>query len=72
MGSGRTEVSRADAERIARDECARCGIVWREPFSIKRGWRNWQIRTPSNRRGGNALILVSRQDGSARARFFAR
>lgn len=64
--------SESDAVEIAREECARRGIAWREPYSVKRGWRWWQVLTPANVRGGNSVIYVSRTTGEAKVRRYNR
>lgn len=67
-----SEISEADAVRIAQEECARRGIDWREPYKITKGWRRWQVSMPSNQRGGNATIFVSRTTGVVKMRYYAR
>jgi hypothetical protein len=58
--------------RIAQDACAERGIAWREPHRAKKGWRNWRVWMPSDRRGGNAVVIVSRASGTAKVHFYAR
>ncbi len=72
MPSPDREVSEEAAVRIAQEECLRRGIPWREPFTCKKGWRTWEVRMPSNQRGGNATILVSRTTGEVKIRHYAR
>jgi hypothetical protein len=60
------EISEPEAVRIAQEECARRGIPWREPYSVRKRWPTWQVDAPSDRRGGNAVIYVSRKHGSSR------
>jgi hypothetical protein len=72
MNETNGEISEIDAVRLAQQECQRLGIVWREPYSVKRGWRRWQIRTPSNIRGGNTTIFISRENGDTKVRHYIR
>ena len=57
------ELSEIDVVRIAKDACASKGIEWREPYRLKKGWRHWRVLTPSNRRGGKAVVVISRLTG---------
>jgi hypothetical protein len=66
------ELSEADVVRIARDECTRCGLPWREPYSVRKGWRYWRVLTPSNIRGGNTLVVISRTTREVRIRHYPR
>jgi hypothetical protein len=61
----------AEALRLAQHECERLDLRWGEP-TVKRGWRWWRIHTPGSRRGGNAVVYVSRKDGSTKVRRYAR
>ena len=72
MSAPTAEISEAEAVRIAEEACVERGIAWREPYRVKRGWRSWSVRMPSNMRGGNAVIAVSRKTGQAKVRFYAR
>jgi len=67
-----SDISELEAVRIAQEACANRGIVWREPYSVSKRWRTWQVLMPSNQRGGNAVIYISRKDGSAKVRFYDR
>jgi len=66
------KTSESDALRIAQEVCAQHEIPWLEPHTVTRGWRWWRVRTPSDQRGGNAIILVSRKTGIARVRRYSR
>jgi predicted DNA binding protein len=66
------EMTDAEAVRIAQEACSRHNIEWREPHSVKKGWRWWTVMTPSNRRGGNAVIFISRTTGKVKVRFYTR
>jgi len=66
------EISEPEAVRIAWEECARHSIPWREPYSVRKRWRSWRVQAPSDRRGGHAVIYVSRKHGSAKVRYYAR
>ena len=66
------EMTDAEAVRIAQEACSRNNIEWREPHSVKKGWRWWTVMTPSNRRGGNAVIAISRTTGKVKVRFYTR
>ena len=68
----RDRVTEADAVRIAQEACAERGIAWREPYRINRGWRNWRVWMPSDQRGGNATVIISRISGEAKVHFYAR
>ena len=72
MTMPRRDISEDEALRIAKDACATAEVPWREPYSIRRGLRAWQVRTPSNRRGGNTTILVSRSTGEVTIRRYSR
>jgi hypothetical protein len=61
----------ADALRLAEDECARRHLAWDHP-RVKRGWLRWRVYTPSDRRGGNTVVYVSRKNGSVRVRHYRR
>jgi predicted DNA binding protein len=62
----------AEALRIAQEACRRHNIEWREPHSVKKGWRWWTVTTPSDRRGGNAVITISRRTGRVKVGFYTR
>ena len=66
------EMSETTAIRIAQEECLRKGIEWREPYAVRKRWRSWEVRMPSDRRGGNATIRISRTSGQVKIRFFPR
>jgi predicted DNA binding protein len=66
------EMTDAEAVRIAQEACNRRSIQWREPRSVKQGWRWWTVMTPSNLRGGNAIISISRTTGQVKVRFYTR
>lgn len=66
------EISKSDAARIAQQACAEKDISWQEPYSVRQGWRWWRVTTPSNVKGGNAVILVGRKSGVAKVRYFER
>jgi hypothetical protein len=66
------EISATDAVQIAQDECGKQGIPWREPHSVKEKSDSWEVRTPSNVRGGNATILVSKATGVPKIRYYER
>jgi hypothetical protein len=65
-------IPESEAVRIAHQALAERGIEWDEPHRVKKGWRNWRILTPSNRRGGNSEIKVSRKTGAAKVRRYVR
>ena len=67
-----SEVSDVEALRVAQEECGRRGIPWREPYRVKKGWRWWTVQMPSNQRGGNAIVLVSRKTGKVKMRYYRR
>jgi hypothetical protein len=63
--------SEMEALRMAQEACVRQGLPWRDP-AIKKGWRRWQILTPSGQRGGNAVVYVRRKDGLTKVRSYER
>jgi hypothetical protein len=67
-----SRVTESDAVRIAQEECSRLGIEWRDPYPVKKGWRRWRVYMPSDVKGGNATILVSRTTGVVRVRYYDR
>ncbi len=56
-------ISREEAVAIAREECAQRGWPWREPIRVEEGWRSYVVRTNTEMRGGNCMILVSTRTG---------
>lgn len=66
------EITESQVVEIAKDACAERAIPWREPYSVKKGWRGWTVSMPSNVRGGNALIKVSKKGGQAKVRYYRR
>jgi hypothetical protein len=65
-------VTADEAVRVARAECERLGVPWREPHAVRKGWRSWFVSSPSNRKGGVAKISVSRKTGAAKVRYYDR
>lgn len=65
-------MTESDAVRIAQRACAERRIRWEEPYRATRGLRSWRILMPSDRRGGNTMILVSRTSGIARVHRYGR
>jgi hypothetical protein len=59
-------ISESEAVRIAQQACADQHIRWEEPHRTTKGLRSWRILTPSDRRGGNTMIIVSRKSGMVR------
>lgn len=66
------EISESQAVEIAKQACAERGIRRHEPYRAKRGWLRWTVMMPSNVRGGNAVIYVSKKDGQAKVRYYER
>jgi hypothetical protein len=66
------ELTAREVVEIAKVACAERKIDWREPYTVKRGWRNWTVLMPSNVRGGNAVIYVSKKTGQPKVRFYNR
>ena len=66
------DVSESKAVEIAKRACAARGIPWREPYRAKKGWLRWTVFTPSEVRGGNAVIYISKKDGRAKVRHYER
>lgn len=64
--------SESDLARLAREACDSRGIVWREPHSIRKGWRWWRVLTPADRRGGNVIVMIARRGGRVKVRFNSR
>lgn len=66
------EMSETQVVRIAQDALSERALPWREPYSVKKGWRWWRVMTPSDRRGGNSVIYVHRRTGEAKVRYYDR
>lgn len=60
-----------EALRIAEEECVRRSLPWSDPH-VRRGWRSWKVWTPAGQKGGNAIVYVSKRDGSTKVRHFDR
>ncbi len=52
------------AASAAEQACKARGIPWDAPVLVQQRWRVWRFFTASDRRGGNATVWVSMQDGS--------
>jgi hypothetical protein len=65
-------ISESEAVQIAQRACADRNIEWEEPYRAYKGLRSWRILTPSDRRGGNTMILVSRKSGTVRLHRYGR
>jgi hypothetical protein len=66
------QMSEADVLQIAREALVHAGLTWREPYRLKRGWRHWRVLTPSDVKGGNAVVYVNKASGEAKVRHYAR
>jgi hypothetical protein len=66
------DITESEAIGIANKALGERGLTWKEPHRIKKGLRNWRIDTPSNQRGGNSTIIVSRRTGAAKVRHYVR
>jgi hypothetical protein len=56
----------------AQRACADRGIEWRGLHGVKEMWPAWRVDMPSNRRGGNAVIYVSKKIRKAKVRYYPR
>ena len=68
----RVEMTEDEVVRIAQQACAARDLRWEEPHAVKKGWRWWTVRTPSNQKGGNSIIYVHRRTGTAKVRHYDR
>jgi hypothetical protein len=66
------EIPEAEVLRIAQQALADRGLPWREPHTLRKGWRRWMVSSPSNIRGGNATVFVHRRTGEAKVRYYDR
>jgi hypothetical protein len=66
------ELSESEVVAIAKEACLDQVIRWREPYSVRQRWRSWRVLMPSNIRGGNAAISVSKKSGEAKIRYYGR
>lgn len=58
-----SSISKSRAKEIAREECERRGIPWREPISVKWGFLAYTI-WGGGRKGGNLMVRVRKCDGA--------
>jgi hypothetical protein len=63
LGIGPARISRSEAIKIAREECARRGWIWIDPAEASLGMRAWTIRTNSRGLGAKAIIKVHKRTG---------
>lgn len=66
------EIPESEVVKIAQQACHDRSIQWREPYRVKEKWRSWRVDMPSNQRGGNAVIYVSKKSREAKVRYYPR
>jgi len=55
-------ITKANALKIAREECDKHGWPWREPVKVKRGLRVFTV-WGGGRKGGNLCVKIRKKDG---------
>jgi len=55
-------ITKADALRIAKDECTRRGWPWNEQTAVRWGLLNYTV-WGGGRKGGNLYMKIRRKDG---------
>ena len=58
------EIRQDDAVKLAREECERRGLAWKEPILVKHSQHHYVIRTNTNRIGGNLTIRIDDSSGA--------
>ena len=61
------KVSKGSAIAIARAECTRRGLEWREPVRVYRHYGNWSVWTHADHTGGNIRVIVDSGNGQVKA-----
>ncbi len=59
-------ISKDQALEIARRECEKRGIAWREPVHVIWEFGNWAVWTHAGHRGGNVRIIIDKMSGEIR------
>jgi hypothetical protein len=59
------KITKAEAIAIARAECERLNVPWREqaPVVVMTRWSTWLVLTNTNWIGGNARIFIRKDTG---------
>jgi hypothetical protein len=55
-------ITKTDALRIAKDECARRNWPWNEQTTVRRGLFNYSV-WGGGRKGGNLCMKIRKKDG---------
>jgi hypothetical protein len=66
-------ISKAEAIKIAKEECEKREWGWLEPIEVKQSRKTWKIRTNAEARGTIAAFSIDHQTGEVvRAGYLTR